>query len=295
MQEPYRTFPSVLIFDNQNQLPVQFRDTSLAHATASFSVEGLAELHASGSSQFDLPQLEALLDRIGSKKGVPVYLVDLRQESHVFLNGTAVSWYADKDWSNVGRSLAWIEGDERLKLIRLVAGRTAMAGTIVKSSNGEVSASDPVAVEITDATTESGLATQFNVEYRRIPVPDHCRPTDDMVQDFVTFVGALPDQAWVHFHCHGGDGRTTTFLALYDMIRNASRVSLDDIVARQSMLGQYKLFGGDGSGWRATVEAARTRFIKDFYQYARLGYPRMSWLEWVSQNGTQAVVESASA
>jgi hypothetical protein len=295
MQEPYRTFPSVLIFDNRNQLPVQFRDTSLAHATTSFSMVGLAELRASGSSQYDLPQLEALLGRIQTKKGMPVYLVDLRQESHVFLNGKDVSWYADKDWANVGRSLAWIEEDERLKLIRLVAARTAMVGTLVKSSSGEVSMSDPVAVEITDATTESGLATQLNVEYRRIPVPDHCRPADDMVQDFVTFAYTLPDQAWVHFHCHGGDGRTTTFLALYDMIRNASQVTLDDIVARQSMLGQYKLFGGDGSGWKANVEAVRTRFIEDFYQYAKLGYPRMSWLEWVSRNGTQAAVESASA
>jgi hypothetical protein len=99
MKEPYRTFPAVLIFDNQNQLPVQFRDTSLAHATASFSVQGLAELRASGSSRFDLPQLEALLDRIGSKKGVSVYLVDLRQESQDFyhyakLGYPWISWLA---------------------------------------------------------------------------------------------------------------------------------------------------------------------------------------------------------
>jgi hypothetical protein len=297
MNEPFRTFPSVLIFDCQDQLPVQFRDTSLTHATAPFSVMGLAELHVSGSSQYDQSQLEALLERIGGKSET-VYLIDLRQESHVFLNGIAVSWYAANDWSNVGRPLQWIEEDERTRLVRLVAARKATVASIVKSSGGQqgasqVSARDPVTIEISDAVTESGLATQLGVEYRRIPTPDHCRPADDMVEDFVRFVGALPDEAWLHFHCHGGDGRTTTFLALYDMIRNANQVSLDDIVARQSMLGQYHLFGSGGTGWKAAVYAARTLFIKDFYQYAQTGYPRMSWLEWVKQNGTLAAAGSA--
>ena len=41
-----------------------------------------------------------------------VVIVDLRQESHAFLNDHAVSWCADRNWSNVGRSPAWIARDE---------------------------------------------------------------------------------------------------------------------------------------------------------------------------------------
>ena len=115
--------------------------------------------------------------------------------------------------------------------------------------------------------TERDLAQQRGVAYFRIPVTDHCRPTDDMVDRFVIFVKELRSNAWPHFHCHGGDGRTTTFLALYDIVRNVPQnVGLDDIVARQSMLGQYQLFG-DGGGWKARVTEERTAFIKLFYKY----------------------------
>ena len=208
-------------------------------------------------------------------------LVDLRQESHVFIDGQAVNWYADKDWANVGRSLDWIEDDERMQLGRMAAAGSVVVSTLVKGDGDRVSTKDPVTMKVNDATTERDLAHQRGVAYFRIPVTDHCRPTDDMVDRFVTFVKELGSNAWPHFHCHGGDGRTTTFLTLYDIVRNAPQgVGLDDIVARQSMLGQYQLFG-DGGGWKARVTEERTAFIKLFYKYVRTGaYNTKSWGEW---------------
>jgi len=67
-------------------------------------------------------------------------------------------------------------------------------------------------------------------------VTDHVRPLDDAVDRFILAVRALPDGAWTHFHCEAGLGRTTTFMVLYDMLRNANRVSLEDIVRRQKIL-----------------------------------------------------------
>ena len=206
----------------------------------------------------------------------------------MFINGIPVSWYADDDWANVGRSLAWIEEDETLHLVRMVAARSITVGTVVKGKDGQVSMKDPVNVDVNDATTEMGLAHQLGIDYIRIPVSDHCRPTDDMVDRFVTFVHGLPANAWLHFHCHGGDGRTTTFMALYDMIRNAQNVSLDDIVARQSVIGQYHLFNG-----KSEVETLRAAFIKAFYSYVKEGgYATVSWTEWVK---THPTVQAAQA
>ena len=34
----------------------------------------------------------------------------------MFFNACAVSWYADKDFANVGQSLAWIIADEAAQL-----------------------------------------------------------------------------------------------------------------------------------------------------------------------------------
>ena len=283
----------VLIFDGGTQLPVQFRDTMSVYATEPFSLEGLSTLNTSGSHQYDETQLQNIITRVDPNDFV-IHFVDLRQESHVFINGIPVSWYADDDWANVGRSLAWIEEDETLHLLRMIAARSITVGTVVKGKDGKVSMKDPVNVDVKDATTEMGLAHQLGIDYIRIPVSDHCRPTDDMVDRFVTFVHGLPANAWLHFHCHGGDGRTTTFMALYDMIRNAQNVSLDDTVARQSLIGQYHLFNGKSE--EETLRAAfmlRKAFITAFYSYVKEGgYATMSWTEWVK---THPTVEAAQA
>jgi hypothetical protein len=39
----------------------------------------------------------------------------------VFIHNHAVSWYADKDFANVGQTLAWIVADEATQLARIKA------------------------------------------------------------------------------------------------------------------------------------------------------------------------------
>lgn len=60
---------------------------------------------------------------------------------------------------------------------------------------------------------------ECKVYYCRIPVTDHCAPSNLALTEFGELAASSDaGSAWVHFHCHGGDGRTTTFLALYDMV-----------------------------------------------------------------------------
>jgi hypothetical protein len=55
------------------------------------------------------------------------------------------------------------------------------------------------------------------------------------------------------FTAEAGLGRTTTFIALYDMLRNANRVSLEEIVHRQKILSHgYDVLQPDEPGsWKA--------------------------------------------
>jgi hypothetical protein len=69
---------------------------------------GLSDLHASGSGEFTAHNLKLLLTRMLG----PVTIFDLRQETHVFVNGLPVSWFATRDWANVGRSQTEIEEEE---------------------------------------------------------------------------------------------------------------------------------------------------------------------------------------
>jgi hypothetical protein len=56
----------------------------------------------------------------------------------------------------------------------------------------------------------------------------------------------------------------TTVIVLYDMLRNANRVSLDDIVRRQKILshGYDLLQPAEGGNWKAPYMADRAAFVR---------------------------------
>jgi hypothetical protein len=58
----------------------------------------------------------------------------------------------------------------------------------------------------------------------------------------------------------------TTFIVLYDMLRNANRVSLDDIVRRQKILshGYDVLQPAEPENWKAPYMAERAAFVRAF-------------------------------
>ena len=85
-----------------------------------------------------------------------------------------------------------------------------------------------------------------------------------------------------------GLGRTTTFMVLYDMLRNANRVSLENIVQRQKVLshGYDVLRPDEPENWKAPYAAERAKFIRGFYNYSRAnpnGRPLL-WSEWLKSN-----------
>ena len=83
------------------------------------SRRGLSRLHASGSAQFTEKQLQALAGVLKEKASGPVYIVDLRQESHGFANGIPISWYGPRDWGNKGKSHHAVLQDEKNRLHHL--------------------------------------------------------------------------------------------------------------------------------------------------------------------------------
>jgi hypothetical protein len=142
-------------------------------------------------------------------------------------------------------------------------------------------------VIVRDAKTERELVEANNAAYVQLTVTDHTRPLDEEVDRFILAVRALPENGWAHFHCEAGRGRTTTFMVLYDMLRNAAHVSLEDIVRRQKLLGyDYDVLQPAETGsWKAPCTADRIAFVRAFYQYAHAnpgGGPQL-WSEWLKQ------------
>src|SRR5438270_7893942 len=263
-------------------LPRNFRTTGdplkMTNLKTSLS-SGPANLRASGSGEFTADGLKLLLTRTRG----PVTVFDLRQETHVFVNGLPISWFATHDWANVGWTYAAIETDETARVQSLKPGSeiTVTKGDIKKSG----SSSAPAHVVVRDARTERDLVKANNAAYVRLTVTDHARPLDEEVDRFILAVRALPENGWAHFHCEAGRGRTTTFMVLYDMLRNANRVSLEDIVRRQQLLGyDYDVLrSSDPGDWKAPYSEDRAAFVRAFYDYARAnpnGRPQL-WSEWL--------------
>jgi hypothetical protein len=264
-------------------LPRNFRTTSdpiKSKDTQVPNLVGLAELHASGSGEFTESNLSAMLPKLHG----PVTIFDLRQEDHVFVNGEPISWYATNNWANVGKTNEAILASEATHVSAIKAGSVLSLSDAKTKKGGDASSVETVTVA--RVGTEKDIVTAAGAFYRRITVSDHSRPLDGEVDRFIADVRSLPADAWAHFHCRAGKGRTTTFLALYDMLRNASRVSLEDIVQRQSLLiGDYDLLAAADDAGKAGVAEDRTAFVRAFYEYARTnpnGKP-MLWSEWLNK------------
>jgi len=243
------------------------------------NVQGLTELRSSGSGEYTEANLKLMLKRLRGS----VTVFDLRQEDHIFVNGEPISWYASNNWANVGKSNESIVASEAARVAALKPG-TVLSLADAKSKKAGEAASALENVTVSIAATEQDVVTAAGASYLRITVSDHARPLDAEVDRFVLAVRSLPDNAWAHFHCRAGKGRTTTFMALYDMLRNAGKVSLADIVQRQSLLiGDYDLLAVDADGGKAGVGEDRAAFVRAFHDYARAnpnGRPQL-WSEWL--------------
>src|SRR5947199_4685169 len=287
-QPPRSPDPPVLIWDIDlklaNALPRNFRTTNdpLNESKGeTLATTGLSDLRASGSGEFTPEGLKLVLARTRG----PVTVFDLRQETHMFVNDLPVSWYASRDWANVGRSQSAIQADEaaRVQSLKLGSEIDIRPGEVVKKGNAGAATLQRVTVK--SAGTERDVVGGAGASYMRITVTDHARPLNDEVDRFVLAVRALPENGWAHFHCEAGRGRTTTFMVLYDMLRNANRVSLEDIVRRQKILGyDYDVLQPSKPGdWRAPYSEDRAAFVRAFYDYARAnpnGRPQLcsEWL-----------------
>ncbi len=279
----------VLILDEPATpgLPLHFRTSSFPYPPKTKqapSRQGLDGLLISGSAQFSLAQLEVLR----AKLPLPLTVVDLRQESHGLVNGLPVSWYGPRNWANEGRSPAQAHADEAARLAALAAQPQAvLASQVKKDPQGIIERSVPLTVQPREVLSEAQALARRGVGYLRLPLTDHLRPSDAQVDRFLLFYRGLAPGVWLHFHCHAGHGRTTTFMLLMDILRNGSQVGLEELARRQGLIGGIQLLDNlpPEPGFKREAYQARAQFLRDFYAYAQANPAArpLLWSQWRAQ------------
>lgn len=263
--------------DNAQKPPLKkFRTTDKKVFSDSIKLDGLSDLSLSASSQFSEEELSKIINLLPSSYSIIV--VDLREESHGFINGFPVSWvkgeHGEYNDANVGKSLAEIEHDEKQRLAQ--ASQEGSIQVITKKNHSF----QQLTVEA--VLTEKELIESKGLTYIRLPVTDHHHPSDAIVDEFIQLVLSLPDSAWLHFHCRGGCGRTTTFLSMYDMMFNGDKVSVEDILNRQKLIGGKDLINLDPTSYKYQPGIERLEFLRNFYKYCnQVPDFSISWSQWI--------------
>lgn len=288
LSKPKITIPLwTLLLDAEDSkvLPRRFR-TTRDPLPEPFEVSGLLDLNMSGSGQFSALQFQALLEYLENFKISPhqVLVVDLREEPHAFINGTPVTWYAGKAWWIQNDPISFVERREKKRLGELSVGQSILLKDIAyKDKAGYVQQLTDHTYVITSLMTEEQVVTTAGAQYIRLPVTDHMRPDDKDVEQFLSLIKRLPPHIWIHFHCRAGRGRTSTFMVMYDMIRNP-KLSKDAIIDRQVRLGSLDVRHRSGplKARKIPDEELRHRFINLFYDYlhASDGYGTNTWTKW---------------
>lgn len=270
----------IVNMENGKELPRSFRTCRL-EGSLSVTEQGLAELALSGSGQFSQLGLEALLERLeAERQGKPLLIVDLREESHGFVDGTAVSWYqGEKNWGNRGKKREQIE-EEQAEFL----DHSLLAGGL--SIYPDKESQEAIDWKVESVSDEAELLASYGLAYRRLYVTDHRRPDDRAVDEFLALFRLLGKDHWLHFHCGAGKGRTTTFMVMCDILVNGSKVSFEDILTRQWLIGGKQLNDSSSAPqWKLEAIEERLAFLHRFYDYV-VSQPRLelSWSNWLSLN-----------
>ncbi len=143
--------------------------------------------------------------------------------------------------------------------------------------------------------SEQAEAQKHGFEYNNIRIASKSYPSDENVAELLSIFDSLPADAWLHFHCHHGTGRTSVMLVMFDIIKNAPKVALQDIIKRQHLLGSTDLFNTEkwkyGTYTKEQLEN-RKKFIEQFYAFIvqRKVGGIQQWSDWKAQQNSNGAL-----
>lgn len=247
------------------------------------STEGLDDLNISASAQFSEKQFRELADTLRAVAGdKEIIIVDLREESHYFLNGIPISHFKLHNWVNLGLPREQIETAEK-EYFEALVGKTVTA----YMEDDEAKQDEQLEITVETAMSERELVESEGFTYLRLAVTDHAWPTPDEIDQFIRYVQEVGmEDTWFHFHCYAGQGRTGAYMALYDKMKNPD-IPAQDILYRHAMTGSnYPLYLGSEGSYKQPLYAEKSNMMPLLMQYVEENHAdnyTITWSEWIEQ------------
>lgn len=267
---------SQLVFNNLDESklwPNNFRTTQDAFLqTSTFNTLGLQDCLAGGCSQPTALGAEAIFKHLSEFFALTSLIcVDLRPYPHWFV-------FTDKEGHDVnlqGKHAGEVLAEEQ-KQAKLIAAGKSLRLHLGKEINSDTTALANYRVTLapTKVMTEKEVIEKMGIRYARLPLSSPASLHDKQVDAIVQLRRENPN-AMVIYHCKTGKTRTTLAMCMDDMMQNADKVSLGDILQRQQALGGVDL----------TTKPAWMGFLIRFYTYCQYQIPRgykQPWSEWNS-------------
>lgn len=256
-----------------------------------FNLTGLDSYFASGSSQYTKVGLKLFMDCM-KKSGKKVMVIDLRHDTHLFINGLNVSRFENQASLRTPRDPNEILASEKELKEQLLKKKGIEVYAIdTRYPKNDFDKRLTLVIKPTEILTPEELVKSFGADYYLIGCKRFSGTSDEDMGRFVEMASSMPEETWFHFHCKKGKSRTTFFMILLDMMRNADRVSFEDIIYRQYCLGGINLLDITPKDplWPVEKESKKqwVECLARFHRYCsenKASGFKKSWPEWSKEN-----------
>lgn len=244
-----------IVIDNLriDDMPSHFRKTTDLSILNEKNINtyGLDTLNISGSQQFSRNNISLIIDNVNTN--LPFIVIDLRQESHGFVNEIPISYENEHNNANINLSRNEVLLKEKYDLSK------------IKLSEKLTFYNKDISIIPNYVGNESKTCRDNSLGYIRITATDMIPPTPENIDFFVKSIKKLPKEKWLHFHCKEGIGRTSNFMIFYDMMNNYDKVSSEDIINRQiNLVSDFT-----AKDIKDTTSKRRITLYNLFYEYCK--------------------------
>jgi hypothetical protein len=120
--------------------------------------------------------------------------------------------------------------------------------------------------------TEYDLIRDENMVYHRLPSIDYSSPSYNGIINLAKFTqnDFNPKSDWIHIHCHGGKGRSTSFSMLFDMFMRLENstlgsISFTDLLKFHTDSGGKNLSETPHESWKQELAVERYDVLNKIY------------------------------